>query len=134
MTRETKTERGHERGHMSGRESGSTAHQPWATPAKRNGIAIVSTRNELMESDIVTGQAERKRRDTERGGTERRKRDAISPLAVAVAEGDTTARRVTAIGGTNTRRARGPRRAKKPARIWVQTRRTRRQWSSVHLL
>lgn len=55
------------------------------------------------------------------------------PLA-AVAGGGTTARRATATGGTNTRRARGARRAKRPAGRSVQTKRTRRPWSSDHHL
>lgn len=83
-----------------------------------------------MESAIATGRAERKRKDTERGGTERKRRDATSPLAAAVAEGGMTVRRATATGGTNTRRARGARRAKRPVRKSVQTKRTRRPWSS----
>lgn len=49
-------------------------------------------------------------------------------LAAAV-EGGTTARRATATGGTNTRRVRGARRAKRLAMISVPTRRTRRPWS-----
>lgn len=48
----------------------------------------------------------------------------------AVAGGGTKARRATATGGTNTRRARGARRAKRPARRSAQTKRTRRPWSS----
>lgn len=35
----------------------------------------------VTESAIVTDQAERKRKDTEKGGTERKRRDATSPLA-----------------------------------------------------
>lgn len=87
-----------------------------------------------MQSDIVTGRAGRKRKDTERGGIERKRRDATSPLA-AVAGGGTTARRATATGGTNTRRAKGARRVKRSARRSAQTKRTRRLWSSdCHLL
>lgn len=52
----------------------------------------------------------------------------------AVAGGGMTARRATATGGTNTRRARGARRAKRPVRISEQTKRTRRAWSSDHRL
>lgn len=49
------------------------------------------------------------------------------PLAAA-AGGDMTARRATATGGTNTRRARGARKAKRPVRTTMQTRRTRMPW------
>lgn len=48
----------------------------------------------------------------------------------AVAGGGTTARRGTATDGTNTRRARGARRAKRPARRSAQTKRIRKPWSS----
>ena len=41
----------------------------------------MSTRSVVMQSAIVTGQAEKKRKGTERGGTERKRRDATSPLA-----------------------------------------------------
>lgn len=41
----------------------------------------MSIRNVVTESAIVTGRAERKRKDTERGGTEKKRRDATSPLA-----------------------------------------------------
>lgn len=47
----------------------------------RSGIATVSTKNVVTQSVIVTGQVEKKRRDTERGGTERKRRDVTSPLA-----------------------------------------------------
>lgn len=57
----------------------------------------------------------------------------LLPLAAA-AGGGTTVRRATATGGTNIRRARGARRAKRPARISAQTKRTRRPWSSDHLV
>lgn len=119
---------------MSGRERESTARRLWATPVTRSGTVTASIRSEATRSDIVTGQAERKKRDTERGGTERRRRDATSPHGVAVAGGGTTARRATATGGTNTRRAREARRAKRPARKSVQTRRTRKPWISDQLL
>lgn len=99
----------------------------------RSDIVTVSTRSGLMERDIGSEQAERRRKDTERGGIERKRRDATSPLA-AVAGGGMTARRATATGGTNTRRARGARRAKRPVRISEQTKRTRRAWSSDHRL
>lgn len=45
-----------------------------------------------------------------------------------------TAKRATATGGTNTRKARGARKAKRPVRISEQTKRTRRAWSSDHRL
>lgn len=48
----------------------------------------------------------------------------------AVAGGGTTVRRGTATDGTNTRRARGARRAKRPARRSAQTKRIRKPWSS----
>lgn len=47
----------------------------------KNGIVTVSTRSVFMESVIVTDQAERRRKGTERGGTERKRRDVTSPLA-----------------------------------------------------
>lgn len=119
---------------MSGRERGSTVHRLWATPVTRSGTVTVSTKNGATESDIVTGQAERKKRDTERGGTERRRRDATSPHGVAVAGGGTTVRRATATGGTNIRKAREARRAKRPVRKSVPTRRTRKPWISDDLL
>lgn len=53
------------------------------------------------------------------------------PLAAA-AGGDMTARRATATGGTNTRRARGARKAKRPARTTMQTKRTRMPWHRDH--
>lgn len=98
----------------------------------RSGIVTVSTRSAAMESDIAIGRAERKRKGTERGGTERKRKDATNPHAAAVAGGGTTARRATATGGINTRRAKGARRAKMLVRRSVQTRRTRRPWSSDH--
>lgn len=51
-----------------------------------------------------------------------------SPVA-AVAGGDTTARTATVTGGTNTRKARGARRAKRPVMRSLPTKRTRRPWS-----
>lgn len=53
------------------------------------------------------------------------------PLAAA-AGGDMTARRATATGGTNTRRARGARKAKRPVRTTMQTKRTRMPWRRDH--
>lgn len=47
----------------------------------KNGIVTVSTRSVVMESVIVTDQAERKRKDTESGGTEKKRRDVTSLLA-----------------------------------------------------
>lgn len=47
----------------------------------KNGIVTVSTRSVFMVSVIVTDQAERRRKGTERGGTERKRRDVTSPLA-----------------------------------------------------
>lgn len=52
----------------------------------------------------------------------------LLPLAAA-AVGGMTARRATATGGTNTKRARGARRGRRPARTSAPTRRTRRPWS-----
>lgn len=52
----------------------------------------------------------------------------LRPLAAA-AGGGMTARRATATGGTNTRRARGARRARRPARTLAATKRTRKPWS-----
>lgn len=52
--------------------------------AKRSGIVTASTRSSVVVmgwSDIVSGRAERKRKDTERDGTERKRKDATSPLA-----------------------------------------------------
>lgn len=45
-----------------------------------------------------------------------------------------TARRATATEDTNTRRARGARKAKRPLKTTMQTRRTRMPWSSDHHL
>lgn len=45
-----------------------------------------------------------------------------------------TARKATVTGGTNTRRARGARRARRPVRRSAQTKRTRMPWSSDHRL
>lgn len=56
---------------------------------------------------------------------------ASCPLAAA-AGGDMTARRATATGGTNTRRARGARKAKRPVRTTMQTKRTRMPWHRDH--
>lgn len=47
---------------------------------KNAGTVTVSTRNAFMESAIVTDQAGRRRKGTERGGTERRRRDVTSRL------------------------------------------------------
>lgn len=58
----------------------------------------------------------------------------FSCLLAAAAGGDMTARRATATGGTNTRRARGARKAKRPARTTMQTKKTRMPWSSDHHL
>lgn len=41
----------------------------------------MSTRSAVMESDIAIGRAERKRKGTERGGTERKRKDATNPHA-----------------------------------------------------
>ena len=49
--------------------------------AMKSGIVTASTRSEVTESAIGTGRAERKRKDTERGDTERKRRDATSRLA-----------------------------------------------------
>lgn len=115
---------------MSGRENGSTVLRLLATPATKSGIVTVSTKSvPTQESAIVNAQVEKKRKGTETGGTERKRRDATSPHAAA-AGGGTTARKATATEGTNTRRARGARRAKRPARISAQTKKTRRPWSS----
>ena len=48
---------------------------------RRSDIVTVSTRSELTERDIGSEQAERRRKDTERGGIERKRRVATSPLA-----------------------------------------------------
>lgn len=48
---------------------------------KRSDIVTVSTRSVVTESAIVTGRAERRRRDTEKGGTGRKRKDATSRLA-----------------------------------------------------
>lgn len=48
----------------------------------RSAFATVSIRSAAAtRSATVTGRAERKRKDTESGGTERRRRGATSPLA-----------------------------------------------------
>lgn len=46
-----------------------------------SGIVTVSTPSGVMESVIGTDQAERKRKDTGRGGTGRKRRDVTSLLA-----------------------------------------------------
>lgn len=115
---------------MSVRERGNTALQHLATPVRRSATVTVTTQSVLMESDIAKGQAERKRKGTEKDDTERKKRDVTSPPAVAVAGGGMTVRRAMATEGTNTRRARGAKRARKPARRLMQTKRTRRLWSN----
>lgn len=127
-TSETRTESGRGTGHMTGRGSGSTV-LPWATPARRSAIATVTTRTAATATATETGPAARRTIDTERGGTARKTRDATSPPAAAAAAGGTTAKKGTATGGTNTRRARGARRARRPARTPAETRRTRRPWS-----
>lgn len=48
---------------------------------KNAGTVTVSTRSVFMESVIVTDQAGRRRKGTERGGTERKRRDVTSHLA-----------------------------------------------------
>lgn len=47
----------------------------------KNGIVTASTRSVVMENVIATDQAERRKKDTERGGTVRKRRDATSPPA-----------------------------------------------------
>lgn len=47
----------------------------------KNGIVIASTRSEPTGNAIVTDPAVRRRKDTERGGTETKRRDGTSPLA-----------------------------------------------------
>lgn len=47
----------------------------------KNGIVIASTRIELMGNVTVTDLAVRKKKDTERGGTETKRRDGTSPPA-----------------------------------------------------
>lgn len=49
--------------------------------------------------------------------------------SAAAAVGGMTAKRATATGGTSTKRARGARRGRRPARKSAPTRRTRRPWS-----
>lgn len=48
---------------------------------RKRGIVTVTTRSELTEIAIVTEQVVRRRKDTERGGIERKRRDVTSPLA-----------------------------------------------------
>lgn len=48
---------------------------------RRSATVTVTTQSVLMESDIAKGQAERKRKGTEKDDTERKKRDVTSPPA-----------------------------------------------------
>lgn len=83
----------------------------------RSVTVTVNTKSVVMVTGIVTGRVERKRSGTERDDTERKKRDATSPLAAAVAEGGMTVRRAMATGDTNTKRAREAKREKKSETI-----------------
>lgn len=49
--------------------------------AMKSGIVTASTRSVVTENAIATDRAEKKRKGTERGGIERRRRDVTSPLA-----------------------------------------------------
>lgn len=55
--------------------------KPLFVVMKNAGTVTVSTRSVFMESVIVTDQAGRRRKGTERGGTERKRRDVTSRLA-----------------------------------------------------
>lgn len=116
MKRETKTEIGQEKERMSGR--GNTAPQQWATPVMKSVTVTVNTKSVGMNG-TVTGRVERRRKDTERGDTGRKKRGATSPHAAAAAEGGMTAKKAMATENTNTKRARGAKRAKGAARRWA---------------
>lgn len=55
--------------------------QPLFKVTKSAGTVTESTRSAFMGSAIVTDQAVRRRKGTERGGTERKRRDVTSRLA-----------------------------------------------------
>lgn len=116
MKRERKTETGREKEHMS--ESGNTAPQPWAIPVMKSVTVTVNTKSVVMIG-TVTGRVVKKRKDTEKGDTGRKKRVVISRHAAATAEGGMTAKKAMATGNTNTKRARGAKRAKVAARRWA---------------
>lgn len=126
MIRETKSETGHEKEYMI--ERGNTARQQWATPVMKSVIVTVNTKNVGM-TGTATGRVERRRRGTERGVTERRKRDATSPHAAAAAEGGMTVKKATATENINTKKAKEAKRARAAVRRWAQTKKARRLWS-----
>lgn len=52
-----------------------------SSTATRSGIGTVIIKSVVTQNATVTVQAGRKRKDTERGGTERKKRGATNPHA-----------------------------------------------------
>jgi len=116
MKRETKNESGPESGYMSERGKGNTAPPELATPVMKSVIVIVNTKSVVGMSGIASDPVGRRKKGTEREDTERKKMGDTSPHAVAVVDGDMTAKKVKATDDTSTKRAREAKRERTPAR------------------
>jgi len=123
---------GQESGPMSERGNGSenTALQQWATQVMRSVTGTVNTLSVVVAatSDIVSDPVGRRRRGTERGGTETKRKGHTSPPEAA-AGGVMTVRKETAIADISTRSQSAAKRAKSQARRDPGTRTARSPWS-----